>query len=91
MEVKNVTWNENLSKRCKNPLLPDGIIGKAGRGKTTLLINLLLRPCWFDYNNINSFGKSLFQPECHIHKNAFEEKLPKDVIIRLLKKNEITD
>ena len=34
-------------------------------------------------NNINIFGKSLFQPEYHILKKAFEEKLPKEIIIRL--------
>ena len=48
MEIKNLAWNENLSKRCNNPQLPKGIrelmIGKSGCGKTTLLINLLLRP-----------------------------------------------
>ena len=80
MEVKNLAWNENLSKRCNHPLLPQGIrdliIGKSGCSKTTLLINLLLRPGWLDYNNINIFGKSLFQPEYHNLKKAFEEKLP---------------
>ena len=60
--------------------------------KTTLLINLLLRPGWLDYNNINIFGKNLFQPEYHILKKAFEEKLPKKVFIRLFEnQNEITD
>ena len=45
-----------------------------------------------DYNNLNIFGKGLFQPEYHILKKAFEEKLPKDVIIRLFEnQNEITD
>ena len=48
MEVKNLAWNENLSKRCNHHLLSKGIrgfiIGKSGCGKTTLLINLLLRP-----------------------------------------------
>ena len=68
------------------------IIGKSGCGTTTLLINRLLRSGWLDYNNINIFGKSLFQPEYHILKKAFEEKLPKEVIIRFFEnQNEITD
>ena len=88
MEVKNRVWNKNLSKRCNNHLLPQDIrgliIGKSGCGKTTLLINLLLHLCWLDYNNINIFCQSLFQPGYHIHKKAFEEKLaPKEVLIRL--------
>ena len=79
-----------------SPLLPKGIrgliIGKSGWSKITLLINLLLRPAWLDYNNINIFGKSLFQPEYHIFKKAFEEKLPKEVIIWLFEnQNEITN
>ena len=67
------------------------IIDKSGCCKATLLINLLLRPSWLDYNNINILVKSLFQPEYHILKKAFE-KLPKEVIIRLFEnQNEITD
>ena len=81
MEVKNLPWNENLSKPCNHLLLPKCIrgliIGKSGCGKTTLLINLLLRAGWLDYNNINIFGKSLFQPEYHILKKVFEGKLTK--------------
>ena len=96
MEVKNLTWNENLSKRCNHPLLPQGIrgliIGKYGCGKTTLLINLLLRPGWLDYNNINIFGKNLLQPEYRILKKAFEVKLSKEVSIGVFEnKNEIMD
>ena len=95
MEVKNLVWNENLCKRCNHPLLPqdirDLIICKAGCGKTTSPINLLLRSGWLGYNNINIFSKSLFQPEYDILKKAFEEKLPKGVIIRLFEdQKEIT-
>ena len=39
MEVKNLAWNENLSKRCNHPLQPNGIrgliMGKFGCIKTT--------------------------------------------------------
>ena len=87
MEIQNLAWNENHNKRCNHPLLPKGIRGliKSGCGKTTLLINLLLRPGQLDYNDKNLFGKNLFQPEYHILKKAFEEKLPKEVIINCSK------
>ena len=85
MEVKDLARNDILSKRCNSPLLPKSIrgiiVGKSGCGKTTLLINLLLRPGWLDYNNLQVFGKSLFQPEYRILKKAFEEKLEKEAII----------
>ena len=95
LEVKNLAWNENLSKRCNHPLLPKGVRGliivKSGCGKTTLLINLLLRPDWLDYNNIIIFCKILFQREYYILQKAFEENLSKEVVIRLFEnQNEIT-
>ena len=87
MDVKDLSWNEMLSKRYNSSLLPRSIrgliIGKSGSGKTTLLLNLLLRPGWLDYNNLQVFGKSLFQPEYRILKKAFEEGLPKEAIIKL--------
>ena len=87
MEIKDLSWNENMNKRFNNPLLPRSIrgliIGKPGCGKTTLLLNLLLRPDWLDYNNLFVFGKSLFQPEYKILRSAFEENLPKEYILRL--------
>jgi hypothetical protein len=87
MEVQDLSWNEDTSKRLNSPLLPRSIrgliVGKSQCGKTTLLLNLLLRPGWLDYDNLQIFGKSLFQPEYKILKKAFEEKLPKEAIIRL--------
>ena len=85
MEIANLSWNEVISKRFNNPFLPRSIsgIGKSGCGKTTLLLNLLLRPGWLDYDNLFVFGKSLFQPEYRILKKAFEEELPKEYILRL--------
>jgi len=87
MEVKDLSWNDTIRERFNKPLLPRSIrgliIGKSGCGKTTLLLNLLLRPGWLDFNNLQVFGKSLFQPEYKILKKAFEEKLPKEDIIEL--------
>ena len=87
MDIKDLSWNNTSSQRSNSPILPKSIrgliIGKSGCGKTTLLINLLLRPGWLDYDNLQIFGKSLFQPEYKIIKKAFEEKLPKEAIIGL--------
>ena len=87
MDVKDISWNDITSKRFNHSLLPKSIrgliIGKSGCGKTTLLLNFLLRPGWLDYNNLSVFGKSLFQPEYRIIKKAFEEKLPKEAIMRI--------
>ena len=74
-------------EEINNPLLPRSIraiiVGKSGCGKTTLLLNLLLRPGWLNYDNLCVFGKSLFQPEYQILKKTFEENLPKEYILRL--------
>jgi ABC-type nitrate/sulfonate/bicarbonate transport system ATPase subunit len=96
MEVIDLSWNENLKHRHNSPLLPNSIrgliIGKSGCGKTTLLLSLLLKPGWLDYNNLKVFGKSLFQPEYRIIKTAFERKLPKEAIVELFNmRDEIQD
>ena len=81
MEVKNLAWNENQSKRCNHPLLPKGIrgliIGKSKCGKTTLLINLLLRPGWLDYNNINIFVKVCFNQSIISSRKLLKKSYPK--------------
>ena len=92
MEIEDLSWNENISKRFNHPLLPRSIrgiiVGKSGCGKITLLLNLLLRCGWLDYDNLFVFGKSLFQPEYRILKKAFEEELPKEYILRLFNMRE---
>ena len=87
MEVTDLSWDVNSIKRNNSKLLPKSIrgiiVGKSGCGKTTLLLNLLLKPGWLDYNHLQVFGKSLFQPEYKILKSSFEKKLPKEVILKL--------
>ena len=87
MEIADLSWNEVISRRSNHSLLPKSIreiiVGKSGWGKMTLLLNLLLRPGWLDYDNLCVFGKSIFQPEYRILKKAFEENLPKECILRL--------
>ena len=88
MEIADLSWNKVTSKRFNHPLLPRSIrgiiVGKSGCGKTTLLLNLLLRPGWLDYDNLCVFGKSLFQPEYRILKKAFEKNLPKRGYLKIV-------
>jgi len=53
MEIKNLSWNENVTNERNHPLLPKSlrglIVGKSGCGKATLLLNLLLQPGGLDY------------------------------------------
>ena len=67
MGISGLSWNKIISRRSNDPLLLKSItgliVGKSGCGKTTLLLNLLLRLRWLDYDNLCLFGKSLFQPE----------------------------
>ena len=78
-----ILFAKDLITPCYRKVSRGLIIGKSGCGKTTLLLNLLLRPNWLDFNHLQVFGKSLFQPEYKILKKAFEEKLPKESVIDL--------
>ena len=82
MDVSNVfSWKNRLKKRNNNPLLPRNIrgliIGKSNCGKTTLLLNLLLRPNWLDYDHLYVFGNTLHQQEYQILKKGLEVGLSK--------------
>ena len=81
MEIKNLAWYENLSKRCNHPLLPKGIrglvIGKSGCGKTTLLINLLLHHGWLKNNNINIYGKVCFNQSIISSRKLLKKSYPR--------------
>ena len=77
MEIRDLSWNETITKRFNNPVLQRSIrgliVGKSGCGKTTLLLNLFLRPGSLDYDNLCVFGRSLFQPEYRILKKALKK------------------
>jgi len=92
MEIKNLSWNEHIANKNNHPLLPKSlwelIVGKSGCGKTTLLLNLLLRSGWLDYSKLPVFGKSLFQPEYKILRKGFEEQLPKEMIMNIFEKRD---
>ena len=83
MEIANLSWNEVVSKRFNHPLLPRSIrgiiVGKSGCGKTTLLLNLLLRPGWLDYDNLFVFGKSLFNPNIEYLKKPLKKNYQKNI------------
>ena len=87
MEFTDISWKKDKIKRNNSNLLPRSIrgivVGKSGCGKTTLLLNFLLKPGWLDYNNLQVFGKSLFQPGYKILRSSIEKKLPKKVILKL--------
>ena len=68
-------------RRSNHPLLPNNlralIVGKSSSGKTTVVLNLLLREGWLDYENLFVFGKSLFQDEYKLLKECIEAGLSK--------------
>ena len=86
MNVQNFSIR-NTSNRKNNPLLPSSlrglIVGRSNCGKTVLLLNLLLRENWLDYNNLLVFGNSLHQEEYQILKKGFDAKLGKQQLLNL--------
>ena len=96
MEISNsYAWKNDddaVPKRKNNPLLPRDIrgliVGKSNCGKTTLLLNLLLRPDWLDYNHLYVFGKSLHQREYVILSKGLECGLSKEQISNIFNNQE---
>ena len=86
---KSFSWTATRDVRNNNPLLPRSIrgliVGKSNCGKTTLLLNLLLRDGWLDYNRLYVFGKSLHQSEYVILKKGFAAELTKAQLTNLFK------
>lgn len=78
---------KSTTTRNNSPLLPNSIrgliIGKSNCGKTTLLLNLLLREGWLDYNHLYVYGKSLHQGEYKIIRKGYEEGFSKRQISNL--------
>ena len=64
MEIKHLSWNENVTNKNNHPLLPKSlrglIVGKSGCCKTTLLLNLLLRPGWLDCSKLQFLVRVCF-------------------------------
>ena|ERR1700754_411773 len=83
MDVSNISWNDKQHTRKHNALLPRSIrgviIGKSGCGKTTLLMNLLLKD-WLDYDHLYVYAKTLHQREYQILRLGFEKGLSKDEV-----------
>ena len=93
---RRVEWNvmditdfslQKKTTRKNNPLLLNSlrglIVGKSNCGKTVLLLNLLLKEGWLDYNNLLVFGNSLHQEEYNIIKHGYENKLGKEQILNI--------
>ena len=92
MDIKDYSWRQGIErKNC--PLLPSNIrgliIGKSNCGKTTLLLNLLLRAGWLDYNRLYVFGKSLHQLEYKILRSGFESGLSKEQISNIFTQQDV--
>ena len=86
MDVTNVSLRTE-SSRHNNPLLPSNIrgliVGRGNCGKTVLLLNLLLKDDWLDYNNLLVFGNSLHQGEYKIIQEGFKKGLGKSQILNI--------
>ena len=84
MEIADLFWDEVISRRFNNFLLLGSIrglsVGKSGCGKTTLLLNLLLRPGWLDYDNPCVSEKAFFNLNIEYLKKDLKKIYRKSVL-----------
>ena len=89
---KQYAWRSAENHRENNPLLPKNlrglIIGKSGCGKTTVIFNLPLQPCWLDYNDLYVFGKSFHQQEYKVLRKDLDPGLNKQQISNVFNSQE---
>ena len=87
MEIDQCFAWKKENDRNNSPLLPKDIrgliVGKSNCEKTTLILNLLLKPGWLDYDHLFVFGRSLHQREYVILKKGLESGLSKEQISNL--------
>lgn len=67
MEIINFDTDEHNKQHVHHRLLPNSIrcimAGGSGCGKTNLLMNLIMRPGFLNYNRLHVYSKSLHQPK----------------------------
>ena len=87
---KEYAWRPAGNCRGNNTPLPQSlrglVIGKSGRGKTTVIFNLLLQPDWLYYNHLYVIGKSLHQQEYKVLRKGFEAGLSKHPMCSTVKR-----
>ena len=92
MNILDFSWRRERGRK-NSPLFPQNIrgliVGKSNCGKTTLLLNLLLRDGWLDYNELKVFGNSLHQAEYQILRQGFERGFSKCQLSNLFKRQDI--
>lgn len=89
MDNTPITCNLSRSYNQKHHyLLPSPscrclIIGPSGCGKTNLLLRLLLKKGWLDYNNLYIYSKSLHQPEYRLLIDCFKHGYSKSDVLKI--------
>ena len=94
MEIEDFSVQTG-GKRNNSPFFPKSLrgllIGRSNGGKTNLLLNLLLRPGWLDYEVLMIYSNSLHQTEYQLLKRGFEMGLSKEQISNLIYNQSVID